>query len=311
MSRKEKVENAIFFEDLEPKRRTWLFALPLLTIVFFVVGQLLAVIPVFETGLLDPDTIEQYPDILYMLFGPFAMITVLLLCWVKFFEKRSLQGIGVNYSQSTKSELLQGYLVGLAMACTIVITIYICGAFQFGKQTPISLISLLPPFLLFLGFGIQATAEEIVFRGWLLSRIAEQKGKTWGIIGSSVMFSFIHLLAFDFEDSTTANLIIFASMTFVFSVFLAFVTIAQKSIWFAASWHAAWNWVYINGFGLPTTGIVLDTRPLIVNLDSVGSSPGWLSGGLAGPENSIVTLVVLVLGCCYSWKMFRRNISSA
>jgi membrane protease YdiL (CAAX protease family) len=310
MSREVKLESVIFFDHLEPKRRTWLLALPLLTIVFFVVGQLLAVIPVFETGLLDPDTIEQYPDILYMLFGPFTMITVLLFCWVKFFEKRSLQGIGVNYSQSTKSEILQGYLVGLAMACTIVTIIFICGAFQPGKQAPVSLISLLPPLLLFLGFGIQATTEEVVFRGWLLSRIAEQKGKTWGVVGSSLMFSFVHLLAFNFEDSSTVNLIIFASMTFVFSVFLALVTIGQKSIWFAASWHAAWNWVYINGFGLPTTGIVLDTRPLIVNLDFVESSPGWLSGGLDGPENSIVALAVLVLGCFFSWKIFRRDISS-
>ena len=310
MSRKVKLESTIFFEDLEPKRRTWLLALPLLTVVFFVVGQLLAVIPVFETGLLDPDTIEQYPDILYMLFGPFTLIAVLLLCWVKFFEKRSLQGIGVNYSQSTRSEILQGYLVGLAMACTIVTIIFICGAFQFGKQAPVSLINLLPPFLLFLGFAIQATAEEIVFRGWLLSRIAEQKGKSWGIVGSSLMFSFVHLLAFNFEDSSTVNLIIFASMTFVFSVFLALVTIEQKSIWFAASWHAAWNWVYINGFGLPTTGIVLDTRPIIVKLDPVGSSPDWLSGGLAGPENSIVTLVVLVLGCCSVWKIFNKGVSS-
>jgi len=301
MSRKVKLESVIFFDDPEPKRRTWLLALPLLTIVFFVVGQLLAVIPVFETGLLDPDTIEQYPDILYMLFGPFTMIAVLLLCWVKFFEKRSLQGIGVNYSQRTRSEILQGYLVGLAMACTIVIIIFTCGAFQLGEQAPVSLISLLPPFLLFLGFAIQATAEEIVFRGWLLSRIAEHKGKIWATVGSSLMFSFVHLLAFNFKDSSAVNLIIFASMTFVFSVFLALVTIGQKSIWFAASWHAAWNWVYINGFGLPTTGIVLDTRPIIVKLDPVGSSPDWLSGGLAGPENSIVTLVVLVLGCCYYW----------
>ena len=310
MSIEEKLEHSIFFEDLVTKRTTWLLALPILTIVFIVLGQLIAVIPVFKTGLLDPDTIEQYPDIIYMLFGPFTMITVLLLCWVKLFEKRTLPGIGVNYSQKTKSELLQGYFVGLAMACTILFIIFMCGAFQFGKQTPVSLISLLPPFLLFLGFSIQATAEEIMFRGWLLSRITEQKGKTWGIIGSSVMFTFIHLLAFDFDNSTTLNFIIFSSMTFVFSIFLAFVTIRQKSIWFAATWHAAWNWVYINGFGLPTTGIVLDTRPLIMKLEAVGSSPTWLSGGLAGPENSIVTLAVLVFGCGYSWKMLKRNTST-
>ena len=310
MSRKEQFENSIFFEDLENRRTTWLLALPVLTIMFFIFGQLIAVIPVFETGFLDPDTIEQYPDIIYMLFAPFTMVTVLLLGWVKLFEKRTFQGIGLNYSQRTKSELLQGYCFGLAMACTIVVIIFMCGAFQFGKTPPFSLISLLPPFLLFFGFSIQATAEEIVFRGWLLSRITEHKGQTWGVFGSSVMFTFIHLLAFDFENSTTLNFIIFSSMTFAFSMFLAFVTIRQKSIWFAAAWHAAWNWVYINGFGLPTTGIVLDTRPLIIKLDSVGSSPGWLSGGLAGPENSIVTLAVLVFGCGYSWKMLKRNTSS-
>lgn len=66
----------------------------------------------------------------------------------------------------------------------------------------------------------------------------------------------------------------------------------QKSIWGAA----AWNWFFINGFGLATTGIELGLHPLIVDLKAVETAPVWLSGGLDGPEESIVTVIVLAVG---------------
>lgn len=301
------VKENIFSEQAIGIRTNWLIALPFLTLLFFIVGQLIAVIPVFETGLLDPETIETYPSILYMLFGPFTMILVLLVCWVKFFEKRTISGLGIQFSHPMKSEVLQGLFVGLTMATIIVGSIYFIGGYEIEENQAITFLNIIPPLLLFLGFSLQATVEEIIFRGWLFSRITEQKGVVIGVLGSSILFTLIHLLAFDFENSTTLNLMIFSGMTFVFSVFLAIVTLHQKSIWFASAWHAVWNWLFISGFGLPTTGIALDIRPLVADFDTVISTPVWLSGGTDGPENSIVTLIVLILASVISWKLISRR----
>jgi hypothetical protein len=151
------VKNNIFSEQATGMRINWLIALPFLTLLFFIVGQLLAMIPVFETGLLNPETIEAYPSTLYMLFGPFTMILVLLLCWVKFFERRTISGLGIQFSLRMKPEVLQGLFVGLTMATMIVVSIYFIGGYKIEENQPITFHNIIPPIHLFFGFLLQST----------------------------------------------------------------------------------------------------------------------------------------------------------
>lgn len=298
---------AIFEPRPAQARVTWLWALPLLLVAFFILGQILAIIPIFESGLSEPDNIENYPDILLMLFGPFGMTAILLFAWVAWFEKRPLSSIGMQSLKTTKHHLLQGYGVGLLMAGSIVLTVWGLGGYQLGEQQTLTFYSLIPVIFLFFGFTVQSSAEELLFRGWLLGRVTEKKGQMWGIAINSAMFAILHLMAYDFDAASGTTIFIFVLMTLLFSVFLSVVTIKQGSVWFACGWHAGWNWFFISGFGLATTGIDLKIRPLLVNLDQAIEAPILLSGGVAGPENSIITTVVFLLAITITVKKLKKD----
>jgi hypothetical protein len=96
----------------------------------------------------------------------------------------------------------------------------------------------------------------------------------------------------------------------LFSVFLSLLVIKEKSIWGAAAWHAAWNWMFITWFGLPTTGIELNLVPLVSDLMPAPEAAVWLTGGTDGPEGSVLALIVLALGCVWMVYSLRRNRSS-
>lgn len=297
-----------FFEEIAANgRRHYFWSLPFLTILILLVGQILGIVPIMEFGLSTPETLEQYPDILYMLFAPFSMLLVVLFLWVKFFERRGLTSLGVSFNQGSKFDLIYGYGTGLGMSASIVLVVLVIGGYQISDNPPLTMVNILPPLLLILGFGLQSTAEEVLFRGWLLSRVMELKGEKWAIAISSVMFTLVHLIGEDFAAINALELILFVVMTLLFSVYLAYETLKRRSIWFAAAWHAGWNWLFINGFGLATTGIALNTRPLILNLDAVETMPVWLTGGVEGPENSIITLIVLLIFCVMARQSYRNN----
>jgi len=143
-----------------------------------------------------------------------------------------------------------------------------------------------------------------------MSRISARFGLWAGIIGNSILFTLMHV-EFDGLDSTPLVMIVlFNLMTFLFSVFLSLLVIREKSIWGASAWHAAWNWIFITWFALPTTGIELGLAPLVRDLAPVEGAPEWLTGGMTGPEGSVLTLIVLTLGCLILlWRGLKPDMS--
>jgi len=287
---------------LKLPRHTWLWAIPFLTLGFCILGQILAIAPVVELGLIPKENLEIYPHLLYMLFGPFSMIGLILIAWIKWFERRNLDEVGMAFNSQTLRQFLSGYGVSITIVILSVCTTTLLGGYQPGEQLAFTLVNITPAILMFAGFTLQSSVEEFLFRGWILQRFSEKKGKYVGITASALGFTLLHLLSFDYETNSITSLILFSLMTTLFSVYLCLMTLKHKSIWFACSWHAGWNWFFINGFGLPTTGISVEGRPLLVNLDNAPGAPAWLNGGLEGPENTVVTVVLLTLICVLTWR---------
>lgn len=63
------------------------------------------------------------------------------------------------------------------------------------------------------------------------------------------------------------------------------------NLWFAVGFHAAWDWAETFFYGTPDSGL-LGVGHL---LNSSTRGPNWLTGGLAGPEGSIIAIFVLLL----------------
>lgn len=286
------------FDSAGPRKRTaWGPILPFLAIVFLFIGQIVTLAPVFEAGLMAEEDLERYPNIIYMLFVPFSAIILITTLWVRFFEGRTLASIGVVFSSNSFRDFRIGYGYGLLMAFVIVSGIWGLGGYELENNAAFQMSDSIPIAILLLGFIVQAGAEEYLFRGWLFSRLAERYSVFVGIVGNTLVFVLIHLPVVDFSKTSILMVVLSISMTMLFSIFLSLIVMNQKSIWGAVAWHAAWNWFFINGFGLATTGIELGLNPMIVDLKAVETAPVWLSGGLNGPEESILTIIVLAVGC--------------
>jgi membrane protease YdiL (CAAX protease family) len=287
----------IFPEQISSHRNTWVWAVPILVFAIFILGQLSVILPADALGLVSRETIETYPTVLYLIIGTFTMVGLLFILWIRFFERRTLASVGLIFNRQAKTLYVRGFAIGLLMGSAVVCGILLLGGYGLEAGAGSKSRDLIPILILMVAFIVQSGVEEMVFRGWMMSRISARFGLWAGIIGNSILFTLMHV-EFDGLDTTpVAMIVLFNLMTFLFSVFLSFLVIREKSIWGASAWHAAWNWIFITWFALPTTGIELGLSPLVRDLAPVEGAPEWLTGGMTGPEGSVLTLIVLTLGC--------------
>jgi membrane protease YdiL (CAAX protease family) len=287
----------IFPEERSNHRQTWVWAIPVLVFLIFLLGQIIVLLPAKVLGWVTRDTVETYPTVLFLIIGSFAVVALLFTIWIKVFERRSMASVGLLRSRQSKKLFVGGYGTGLLMGSAVVCGVLLFGGYGLQAGAGDRSWDLVPIVILMFAFILQSGTEEMVFRGWMMGRLSERYGIWVGIAGNSLLFTLMHV-EFDNLDSTPAVMIaIFTLTSLLFSLFLSLLAIRQKSILGASAWHAAWNWIFITWFGLPTTGIELGLSPLIADLTSVEGKAEWLTGGPTGPEGSVMTLLVLAIGC--------------
>jgi membrane protease YdiL (CAAX protease family) len=145
--------------------------------------------------------------------------------------------------------------------------------------------------LLLPAFALQASTEEILFRGWLLSVVAKKLDVLLAVLLSSALFTLAHLSRDQHWLVTASN--------FLFAVFCCAWVLRTRSILGVMGWHAGWNWMLAVGFGVPVTGIDVGIPSLFVTLTSAG--PEWLSGGAEGPEGSVICVAYFIAGSLALW----------
>lgn len=287
----------IFPEDPTDYRHTWIWAIPFLVVLMIIVGQLSVIVPADAIGLLTRETVETYPTVLFVIIGTFAMVAALCTLWIKFFERRSMASVGLLLSSQSKTMFIGGFGIGLLMGAAVVCGVYLLGGYGLEADIGERSRDFVPIVILMFAFMLQSGTEEMIFRGWMMGRISERYGLWAGIIGNSLLFTLIHVEVDSLETTPSVMIVIFTLMTFLFSVFLSLLVIRQKSIFGASAWHAAWNWIFITWFALPTTGIELELSPLVADLTPIDGKAEWLTGGSTGPEGSVLTLIVLGIAC--------------
>jgi len=165
-----------------------------------------------------------------------------------------------------------------------------------------------------LGIGglivIAATLEEIAYR-CILFRILET---VWGTVPAlclqSVIFALGHLDNIEGRASMQELVTMIVSVTLTGALW-TLVFVLSRNLWAAAANHAAWNFTIILS-GLPLSGIE-DWRRMAPMVGEY-RGPVWLTGGLFGPESSIVTIVMLavtVAAMLYWAKRRKRLIGGA
>ena len=133
--------------------------------------------------------------------------------------------------------------------------------------------------------AVASLAEEVAFRGYPFQRLIDAIGPTLATIVFSLVFAALHMF------NPAANRASF--MVTVFSSWLLSVAyLRTKALWVCWGWHFAWNASMCLLFGLPVSGITQFSP--VIQSDTVG--PAWMTGGDYGPEGSVVTAVVILIG---------------
>lgn len=283
----------LYAPRLARHRRTWSVAAVVLGFVFVLGGQVLGVIPGIGLGLMDTEgTTTGWVGDVYQLVVMFGLTALLLSAWVLFFERRPLSTIGFN-DQGLK-RFLRGYGIGLGFLLATIGVIWGAGGYRIESggvfASAGAVAALLPIGALLLGFIVQGSTEEIVFRGWLMQLIASRHGLVIALIVNAVLFGLAHAG----NTEPTKELALGVVNIILFGTFIGLYAAREGSLWGVCGWHAAWNWLLGLGFGLEVSGHVLDVTPLFVDLTTTAGAPWWLTGATFGPEASVVTTVILL-----------------
>lgn len=262
-----------------------------LAAVFLIAGPLIAVMIAQVTGL---NSRMGWFSELYQLVVFFGLTAVLLIAWVLLFERRPLSTIGFNGHGLKR--FLRGYAIGLGFLLATIGVIWVAGGYRiesggvFARAGAVA--ALVPIGALLLGFIVQGSTEEIVFRGWLMQLIASRHGVVVALIVNAILFGLVHAG----NTEPTKELALGVVNIVLFGTFIGLYAAREGSLWGVCGWHAAWNWLLGLGFGLEVSGHVLDVTPLFVDLTTTTGAPWWLTGATFGPEASVVTTAILLGG---------------
>jgi membrane protease YdiL (CAAX protease family) len=235
-----------------------------------------------------------------LLIVPFGVMLILVLAWVRFVERRPLVSIGLTGDHPLRA-FVQGHATGVASILAIVVAIWLLGGFSAGSYalawaSPVALLSIAA---LLLCFALQASVEELLFRGWLLSVLSKKLDVPIGVVVSSALFALLHFSRGQPRLVTASN--------FLFGVFCCCWALRSRNVLGVMGWHSGWNWMLAVGFGLPVTGLDVGIPPLLVDLQPTAAD--WLTGGKQGPEGSI-TCVAYFVGSA-AWMLHSARAASS
>jgi membrane protease YdiL (CAAX protease family) len=146
-----------------------------------------------------------------------------------------------------------------------------------------------------IAFLITGLFEEFLCRGYLQYTLASGIGFWPAAFVMSGLFAFGHVFN---SHETLAGV---ASVV-LFGLLLCFFLRRSGNLWCAVGFHAAYDWGQ-TFFGVPDSGIA----PYHNFFNCTFSGSQWLTGGIVGPEASILTPIALALVALAFSRYYRKN----
>lgn len=147
---------------------------------------------------------------------------------------------------------------------------------------------------------VAAVLEEITYRCVLFRLLEEAWGTLPALWLQSLIFAVMHLGNIEGADPVAAVTTVISGT--LIGAFWTLVFVHSRNLWVVGANHAAWNFSIILT-GLPLSGLE-DWRSL-APIESRYNGPDWLTGGVFGPEDSLITIgvmcvsIVLLLAAAY------------
>jgi membrane protease YdiL (CAAX protease family) len=214
----------------------------------------------------------------------FLSIFVGLWVLLHFWSKRPFWSLGFERTHAFR-RLLGGTLIAGAMMGGTIGLVMIPGATVEPGQLQIrGLAGLAIGFFSLLATSVQSSAEEALFRGWLLPAIGVRYSLRIAVILSSLVFALAH--------ATNSPTVLGLVNLFLFGTMAALLALADGGLWSACAWHAIWNWVQGGLLGFSVDGS--SRSGLIASIQTSG--PDYITGGAFGPDGGTAATTMLLGG---------------
>lgn len=260
----------------------------ILSVVFLTLGELFMVFMLFLPKTETTFMKGIYDNVRMLLTFGGAILIVFL--WVRFVEKRPFSSIGF-WKDNALKKYLRGAFIGFIFITIPVLILVLSGTVTLHIQQ-ISSTVILGILGSLIAFLVQGAAEEIVVRGWLFPVISVRSRIWIGVVVTSFLFGFLHLLNPGITILSISNIILVG-------VFAAFYVLKENSLWGICAWHSIWNWAQYNIYGFAVSGTTIYSTPLF---KSITSGPESLHGGTFGIEGSVITTIMLAVASIVLWK---------
>jgi membrane protease YdiL (CAAX protease family) len=135
-------------------------------------------------------------------------------------------------------------------------------------------------------FALAATAEEVLFRGYILQTFA-RSGLAWlAIILTAVFFGIAHL-------SNPAAGPLSSLNTALAGIWFGVAYLKTRDLWFVTGVHFIWNWLQGSVFGIEVSGLTaIAPHPVMREIET---GPAWISGGPYGLEGGVVATIAILI----------------
>ncbi len=258
---------------------------------------ILGPILIFRQGLLPliEGVCHPGPELLSVLRRTGILLTAVAGYWafVHWHERREATELHLRPIQLLLGGVSGAALVALPMAVLFALGIYERVLFRGASSALLAVATLI---------GIAAILEELVYRCLLFRLLERAWGTQLALVVQAVVFALQHLenvAQGGISDAVTTLI----SVTLVGMLWGA-VFVLARNLWVVAANHAAWNFTILLA-GLPLSGIE-DWRKL-APLESRFAGPDWLTGGMFGPESSLLVMASTTVAVVLLLRAGRRR----
>lgn len=216
-------------------------------------------------------------------------------------EHRRFAAYGLPFARAFRKDFWIGALIGFSAITGTLLVMFLLHAF---RVTGLALhgTAILPSLAAWAGtFLLVGFFEEFAFRGYVQYTLASGIGFWSAGALLSALFGLAHFLLNPNET------LIGSAAVVLFGLLLCLFLRTSGSLWCAVGFHLAYDWGQTAFYGVPDSGIA----PYHNLLHSVLTGPRWLTGGIVGPEGSIVTPFVLLIAAVLFSRYYRRHRSHA
>lgn len=221
-----------------------------------------------------------------------------LMLWLfaRFIEHRPWQDYGLSLAKPMQAltELYDGALIGSTMVALVTLVLFSLGCYTIlAINYDNDLAMLIPTFLL------AALYEEILFRGYVLQTIEKASNTITAVLLSSVLFGLAHMGNFDNNVPIITQVASCLALSLDAGILFCAAFLVTRRVWLPLGLHAFWNVFEGPVFGTPVSANQFGAPLFISSLQG----PEILTGGVFGPEASIIEMIICLLIAWWLWRL--------